>query len=315
MEYLLDEMGRAQFHKDILYGAVVGGYFGLAQGCYGGRSFLFRNQTVKFLYGIRNFIVTDVNIYKTQRYHNSLSFPPRYRDKADIHRTEDIIEVIISCFRGELPKILVNLLKCSLHSEYIHLLCDLRYLSIVGVRPKESVYESLTFACDVVKQSTHLEVLSLHGRSYVQGYFESDPLSLDYLCSELSHHPTYWPNMRILEILDCCPGYTVSQEIFDQLISAYLSAPTHCAQRVTLVGASVLSDHEHQSLSFDHDYLQFKTIKLVNCQFILKHRAISFKTILASWIGQEIIVVEEDDNNIDAVSFQVVKSSSHLPAN
>ena len=304
MEYLLDEMGRAQFHKAILYGAVVGGYFGLAQGCYVGRSFLLPAQTIKFLYGIKNFTVTDVNVYKTQRYHNSLSFPPRYRDKADIHRTEDIIDATVNCFRGELPKILVNLLSCCTEFKYIHLLRDLRYLSIVGVRMKEPVYESLIFAHDIAKQATHLEVLSLHGRSYPHGCFESDPLSLDYLCSELSHHPTFWSNMRILEILDCCPGYTASQEIFDQLISAFLSAPTNHAQRVTLVGTSVLSDQEHKSLSFDQDYLQFKTIKFVNCQFILKHRAISFKAILASWIGKEVNVLEEDDN-VDAVSFQV----------
>ena len=88
--------------------------------------------------------------------------------------------------------------------------------------------------------------------------------------------------MRILEILDCCPGYTALQVIFDQLISAFLSAPTNHAQSVTLVGTSVLSDHEHQSLSFDQDYRWIKTTKFVNCQFILKHRAISFKTILAS---------------------------------
>ena len=88
--------------------------------------------------------------------------------------------------------------------------------------------------------------------------------------------------MQILEILDCCPGYTALQVIFDQLISAFLSVPTDHAQRVTLVGTLVLSDHEHQSLSFDQDYQQIKTIKFVNCQFILKPRAISFKTILAS---------------------------------
>ena len=315
MEYLVDEMGRAQFHKTILYGAVVSGYFGLAQGCYVGRSFLLPSQTIKFLYGIRNFTVTDASIYKTQRYHNSLIFPPRYQDKADIHQIKDIIDATISCFRGELPKILVNLLNCCPCYEYIYLLCDIRYLSIVGVRGKEPACESLIFAHNVVKQATHLEVLSLHGRGYPHGYFESDPLSLDCLCSELSHHPIYWSNMRILEILDCCPGYSVSLEIFDQLISAYLSAPTNYAQKVTLVGVSVLSDHEHQSLSFDHDYLQFKTIKLVDCQFILKHRATSFKTILASWIGQEINVLQEDDNDVDAVSFQVVKSSSHLPVN
>ena len=33
MQYLLNEMGRVRFHKAILYGAVIGGYFGLAQGC------------------------------------------------------------------------------------------------------------------------------------------------------------------------------------------------------------------------------------------------------------------------------------------
>ena len=82
--------------------------------------------------------------------------------------------------------------------------------------------------------------------------------------------------------------------------------PTDHAQKVTLVGISVLADHEHQSLSVNQDYLQFKTIELVNCQFILKHKARSFKAILASWIRQEINVLEEDE---DSVTFQVVKSN------
>lgn len=91
MEYLLNEMGRAKFHKAILYGAVISGYFGFAQGCYQGRSFLKEQRIIKFLYGIRNFTVTHVTVCKTQKYHNSLSFPPRYRDKADIHLSKDII--------------------------------------------------------------------------------------------------------------------------------------------------------------------------------------------------------------------------------
>ena len=49
---LINEMGRARFHKAILYGAVIGGYFGLSQGCYVGQSFLLQQQIVKFLYGI-----------------------------------------------------------------------------------------------------------------------------------------------------------------------------------------------------------------------------------------------------------------------
>ena len=33
LQYLLNAMGRAQFHKAILYGAVIGEFFGLAQAC------------------------------------------------------------------------------------------------------------------------------------------------------------------------------------------------------------------------------------------------------------------------------------------
>ena len=92
---------------------------------------------------------------------------------------------------------------------FVSCICD-------GVKVKQPVMDSLEFAQAVVKESTDLEVLSMHGRSYPHACFEETPLSLDALCSELFNHATFLSKFRVLEIRDCAPGCIVSQEIFDQ---------------------------------------------------------------------------------------------------
>ena len=87
MEYLLQEMGKAQFYKTIFYGAVVSCYFGLVQDCYLGQPFVVPQDTfdkcaIKFFYGIRSLTPSDDK--KTCICHGFL-IPPRYQDKANLY--------------------------------------------------------------------------------------------------------------------------------------------------------------------------------------------------------------------------------------
>ena len=143
---------------------------------------------------------------------------------------------------------------------FYYLLRELHFLSIDGVKVKQPVMDSLEFAQAVVKESTDLEVLRMHGRSYPHACFEETLLSLDALCSELFNHATFLSKFRVLEIHDCAPGCIVSQEIFDQFFSVYLSAPTNHAQKVTFTDASNVADNEPQTLAFDQNYLHFKPL-------------------------------------------------------
>ena len=294
-DYFIKEWGRDKFAKAILYGEIASTIIGCLPGGFWfsfehGREYIQIDYLIQFLYAVRKFPEGGLNF----------SFPLRYENKfylcgQEFIMTEEIIDATVNCFRGELPKIL-NSVYLDDNVEFRHkyvsdFLCELRVLYVLGIEWIHSYVRSLDFVRDVLKEANHLRVLMLEGDDYTGCNSANEiRVSLNCFCSDLSSHPTFLTEFRVLKILACTPGYSVSQERLNELISAYLSAPTDHAQIVRFTGVKIESYKISSRPKFDQQHLQLKTIEFDNCRFVsecdAKHEAISH------WLGQSINVVE-----------------------
>ena len=93
---------------------------------------------------------------------------------------------------------------------------------------------------------------------------DSECLYLDDFCDFLSSQTSFLSKFRQLKIhsSNSCRflGFKVSQERFDQLISAYFAAPTDHMQRLEFSGTDVQCSDISDDCSpiVDQHYLQFK---------------------------------------------------------
>ena len=113
----------------------------------------------------------------------------------------------------------------------------------------------------------------------------------------------------------------MSQERFDQLISAYFAAPTDHMQRLEFSGTDVQCSDISDDCSpiVDQHYLQFKMINLDSlCQFVTidldgqcQFADSATPTTISSWLGQS--VSEQKSNREWDCLFKVNKETSANP--
>ena len=309
-DIFIEEWGGAKFAKAAVYGEIASIIIGCLPDDFwypfpGGEVYIHTGNEIEFLYAIRRFPDAEHNSDSE----NTCDFtvPSRYQEKANLLVAEDLTDAAVSCFGGEFPKILTGVyVDDSVKLEYVDFLHDLRFLSVIDKRWYGSNITGVEFVQKVLKVAIKLEVLNLYGDEFCD-YRDEERRSLDDLCSDLASHPTFWSKFRLFQIFNCTPGYTVSQEYFDKLVTAYLSTPTDRAQKVRFSDTRIVAYGTHPtSPKFNRNYVQFKTIELVNCTFISKCPA--EPDFVSRWLGQSIHVLESKEQK--ACSFQVKVPSS-----
>ena len=216
----------------------------------------------------------------------SLKFPPRYLHKLDTPE-EELAGEVVNCFKGELLTVLAEVyIYEDIELSYAHFLREIAFLGIHGL-----TFEA-EFVKVVIQEATCLEVLILEG--YYNDDDDDGPMSLDSFCTYLSTHPTFWSRFRLLKILSVAfpgYGYTISQQIFDKLISEYYSAPTDHDQKVQFTDMTIKSTALYdRGPTINEHYFLFKTIELKHCRFELDATP---KTI-SGWLGHHITEVKSE---------------------
>lgn len=147
-----------------------------------------------FLFAIRK--IEEVLEGKATSCH--LEFPPRYLHKLDTPE-EDLVEEVVTCFKGELPTVLAEIYVYEdIELDHAHYLREIALLGVHGLS-----FEA-EFVKEVIQEASHLEVLVL------EGFYDDEdgPISLDNFCTSLSAHPTFWSRFRLLKVLSVSsPGY------------------------------------------------------------------------------------------------------------
>ncbi len=310
-DIFVKEWGETKFAKAALYGEVASVVIGcLPKGFWyhfpSGKEFVRTEDMIEFLYAVRRFPSMAHELAPNKG--AEFTIPPRYQDKANLFLKEDLINAAVSCFRGELPKILTGaVVDDNVKFEYIWFLRELRFLSVTGVDWQRFTVSGMEFVQAVVKVATNLEVLNLYGNDY-DDYQAEEREPLDDLCINLASHPTFWSKFRLFQIFTCSAGYSVSQKCFNELITAFLSAPTDHAQKVRFTDTKIVAYTTHQSPKFNQSYTHLKTIELVNCTFVSK--CLACPDSVSRWLGQNINVLESPESDEYACSFQIKASSS-----
>ena len=243
-----------------------------------------KTRIVSFLYAIRKF-----------REHTcELIFPSRYSGVVNSLIEGDwhgIVNAVIKCFQGELPKILTDITLYIDHpgmlKDYAYFLQDLVWVSIFG-NFFDPLDESFTFISTVILEARHLEVLILEGSD------DSDPTckraSLDDILLVLSTHSTFLSTFRVLKVSPFEDGHRVSRAIFDQFVTAYFAAPTDHHQNIYFSDLKIVSNAFYDSPDIEPRYQKFKSITLDMCKFASKYEA-GHKAI-SHWLNQDVEVKE-----------------------
>ena len=308
IEHYVEEWDTVEYAKAILYGQVVTALIGCLY-CefffhlpFGGKLIPYNEDiAIPLLYTVRKPLVGD------STGGCELVFPSRYHEKSNLTLNRDNIDVVIGCFKGELPKIIAEIVLCDdIDSEFYDLLTNVVYLGIHG-----GVFEqpSSNFVEQVIQRSTSLEVVIL------EGYFhqEEEPTSVNELVNFLSTQVAFLSRFRILKILTNLSEYTVLQKNLNKLITAYFSAPTTCLQKIQITDTEIKSYDSTICPVIDHRYLQFKIIELVECHFVSKQK--STCKAITQWLGRDIStlpVENSNDNRISVCAFKV-KEQSLIP--
>lgn len=267
-----------------------------------GNEFIHTEDMIEFLYAVKSFPSTAHEFAPNKG--AQFDIPSRYQDKANLFLTEDLIEAAVSCFGGELPTILMGVAVVNHFSlEYTYFLRKLRFLSVAGMEGCRSDVSSMEFVQAVVKVATDLEVLNLYGDEFLE---HEERVSLDNCCTNLASHPIFWSKFRLFQIFASSAGYIVSQNRFDELVSAFLSAPADHPQKVRFTDTKIVAYDLHPSPKFNQSYVHLKTIELVNCVFVSKIHA--GPDTISRWLGQSIKVLESTETK--ACSFQIKAASS-----
>lgn len=313
-DYFINQWDRAKFAKAILYGEIAATIICCSPGGFlfsfvHGRKCIETRDLIQFLYAVREFTQMEC----------CFIFPLRYHNEAMLCRskhitTEEIIAVTIKCFRGELPKMLNRVYVDDTTQLKYDFLRELHLLHILGIEWERSRLRGFDFVREVLKEARHLSVLILEGDDYSSCSLPNRwCLSLDHFCSYLSSRPTFLTEFRALKLLSYFPGYCVSMENFNNLISTYLSAPAEHAQTMRFTGLRVNTYEMCSVPTFDHRYLPLKSIELHDLWKYRWHPDLDSYRIsdqmLAHWLGQRINIASTKCNicsyPLEIISFQV----------
>ena len=155
-------------------------------------------------------------------------FPHRYCEKNSLTSKEDIIDAVIACFKGELPKIVATYVYEDIDSEDYDLLNKVVYLDVQGIFERRSS----NFVKRVIQRPTHLEVVVLEPLRYLE------PPSF---IRQIYHLSVNSNNFQLLEVLTNPSGHIVSQKNLNKLITAYFSAPTTHSQKILITNTEIKS--------------------------------------------------------------------------
>lgn len=242
---------------------------------------------ISFLYG--------VPIVQKSRF----VFPPRHYQQSlcDLDVKKEVIESVVNCFKGELPKMLEGYMYDT-DPECVSFLSEVVYLSLIGELFNGS---GLKFVHSVLNVADKLKVLILES-----AWNESDDIHdvlLDDLCLLFSSHPTFLSTFRLVELYPSDYKFVVSRQIFHDFITAYFSAATDHPQKLHFMNTRIQAEEIPPSLDIDHRYLRFKNIELSDCRFVSSYKA---KPITIShWLGESICVEENEDCGFGSWLFRV----------
>jgi hypothetical protein len=224
---------------------------------------------------------------------DQLPFPPRYQQVEELleapswrltkQQEQDIVDAIVSSFNGERPKMLpeAQVLTeprhgCGLRDADLSLLSEVEY---VGIQNRPFDDSSIEWLVKLVNNASNLQVVVLQGCNVTSEYF---CLELDTFCERLATCQPFWSKFRILKVVpgileedelendygvDTPEKYTVSWASLNQLITAYLSAPTNHSQLFHLSYTDIESEDTDGNPTVDPTHRQFKNIRLSDCDF------------------------------------------------
>ena len=305
------EWDKIEYAKAVLYGQVVTALIGCLF-----KDFRFhlpfhdylnmhdKSTLIPFLYAVRKPLSSDDDLKDKCR----LLFPARYYDKSILTSKKGIINAIVDCFKGELPKILteIDIHQEKINYEYYELLTNVVCLGMHG-----DVCESpcLNFVRQVVQRSTCLEIVFLKGDFYLP---EVEPRWVGELVTFLSTQVSFLSRFRLLKIhTHNMSRYSVSQENLNKLIMAYFSAPTTHLQKIVITNTEIYSFDDDVCPTIDQHYLQFKIIEVKGCRFILNQKPT--RRLIAQWLGQDISTLHVEnmkDGKKNFCNFKIKEQAS-----
>ena len=231
-----------------------------------------------------------------------LDFPPRYHEMNHINSKRDIINAIVRCFKGKLPKLVGQIcLHEDIDTDYYDLFNEVAYVDIYD---DGLGFPTLRFVKQIVQRSTCLEVIVLDG--WMDD--SEDQTSLSRFFVFLSTHVSFLSRFRLLVIINLLQ-YTILQESLNKLITAYFSAPTTHLQKIRIADAKIKSYDDNNCPTIDQRYVQFKTIELEDCHFVTKQK--STRRAITQWLGQDISTLHVEKG--DRSNFCVFKIKERAP--
>ena len=138
-----------------------------------------KNTVIQFLYAVRK------PFFCNNKSRCDLMFPHRYCEKNGLTSKEDIIDAVIACLKGELPKIVATYVYEDIDSEDYDLLNKVVYLDVQEIFERRSS----NFVKRVIQRPTHLVVVVLEPLRYLDD--ENHPASLDKFITFLSTQITF----------------------------------------------------------------------------------------------------------------------------
>jgi hypothetical protein len=256
--------------------------------------------TIRFLYAVRK---PYMYFHNNETEGCELMFPHRYREKDGLTSKKDIVDAVIGCFKGGLPKIVAKvLLYDDIDNEYYDLLNKVVYLGVHG-----GVFDT-NFVEQVVQRSTCLEVVILE--SYYEE--EEEPTSMNDFVTFLTTQVSFLSNFQLLKVLTNLSGYSILQKNLNKLITAYFSAPTTHSQKIQFTDTEIQSYGDDIPPVIDHHYLQFKAIDLDNCHFILRQK--STPRAITQWLGQDISTLRLKETEGEEANYCSFKIKERVPS-
>jgi hypothetical protein len=304
----LEKWDDVEYAKEILYGQVVTAIIG----CLNELVFYlpFDDELDPLVYGKDAAMIRFLYAVRKPSFRNNetgceLTFPHRYRENDGLTSKKDIIDAVISYFKGELPKIVSEvLLYDDMDNEYYDLLNKVVYLGVHG-----GVFDT-NFVEQVVQRSTCLEVVILE--SYYEE--EEEPTSMNDFVTFLTTQVSFLSNFQLLKVLTNLSGYSILQKNLNKLITAYFSAPTTHSQKIQFTDTEIQSYDDDIPPVIDQHYLQFKAIDLDNCHFILRQK--STHRAITQWLRQDISTLrlkkETEGEEANYCSFKVKERAPSL---
>ena len=334
---------KVEYSKAWLYGRVAA----YESGCLGtGHEFSFLENksapcdALSFLYSVR-MLHRDgwVQLTYPPRYQQvkKLLEPPSWRPRTK-KQEQDLIDAIVSAFNGERPKMLPEAQVLAepyrnwrIRDADLSLLSEIEY---VGVQCEPFQNRCIEWLVKLVNNASNLQVVVLQGCNVKSDYF---CLDLDAFCERLATCRPFWSKFRILKVVagimdnleeeygvDTPEKYTVSRASLNQLITAYLSAPTNRSQLVQFSFTNIIITKESQdadsdtitvswdtNLDFDpatidQTCVQFKNIRLSDCDFDSNKAT---PDTISKWLGHQIEILEEEEET-SSILFQIDRKDS-----